>query len=144
MEFKEISKEYTNGNLTVIWKPKLCIHAAECVNSLPKVYNPNEKPWIKAENATPEELMAQIKKCPSGALSYRQKGDEQEKISDSSSTTKVEVVKNGPLLVHGDLNLSSQKGEENLTNKVSAFCRCGASGNKPFCDGSHQKTNFEG
>ncbi len=66
----EIRKEYTNGELTIVWKPGTCIHAAECVKALPKVYNPNEKPWLKIENATTEELKAQIKKCPSGALSY--------------------------------------------------------------------------
>ena len=49
---REIIKEYTNGDLTVIWKPKSCIHAAECVKRLPNVYDPNAKPWIKAENAS--------------------------------------------------------------------------------------------
>lgn len=67
---KEIIKEYSNGELTVVWKPKTCIHAAECVKALPKVYNPKEKPWIKIENATIEELKNQIMKCPSGALSF--------------------------------------------------------------------------
>lgn len=67
---KEIEKKYSNGELTVVWKPKKCIHAGECVKALPQVYNPREKPWIKVENATTEELKAQINKCPSGALSY--------------------------------------------------------------------------
>lgn len=68
---KEIVKEYSNGELTVLWKPAKCIHAAECVKSLPEVYNPAEKPWIKAENASTQALKDQIAKCPSGALSYR-------------------------------------------------------------------------
>ncbi|MCF8370419.1 MAG: (4Fe-4S)-binding protein [Bacteroidales bacterium] len=62
--------EYNNGEITIAWKPGLCIHAAKCVGALPQVYKPGEKPWIKIENATSEELMAQIKTCPSGALSY--------------------------------------------------------------------------
>jgi uncharacterized Fe-S cluster protein YjdI len=66
----EIKKEYTNSEITVVWKPETCIHAAECVKNLPQVYNPKESPWIKIENATTEELKAQINKCPSGALSY--------------------------------------------------------------------------
>ncbi len=143
MEFKEISKEYTNGDLTVVWKPKLCIHAAECVKALPQVYNPDEKPWIKAENASPEELMAQIKKCPSGALTYRLKGEEQND-NKPTDTFKMEIMTNGPLLAHGNITLSSEKGEEMLENKVTAFCRCGASNNKPFCDGQHKKINFQG
>ena len=67
---KDITKEYSNGELTIVWKPKACIHAAECVKALPKVYKPKAKPWITIENATTEELKIQIMKCPSGALSY--------------------------------------------------------------------------
>ena len=64
-----IKKEYTNGEVTIIWQPGLCQHAGICTKTLPNVYHPKEKPWITAENATTEELIAQIKKCPSGALS---------------------------------------------------------------------------
>lgn len=67
----ERQKEYTNGEITIVWKPGLCKHAAICVGTLPQVYNPGKKPWIKIENATTEELTEQIKKCPSGALTYR-------------------------------------------------------------------------
>lgn len=63
--------EYTNGEITVIWQPKKCIHTAICVKSLPQVYNPKEKPWLKPENATSAELKNQIDLCPSGALSYQ-------------------------------------------------------------------------
>ena len=63
--------EYTKGELTIIWQPSICQHAGICVKMLPKVYNPQERPWIKIENATTDELIAQINKCPSGALSYR-------------------------------------------------------------------------
>lgn len=62
--------EYSNGEITIVWKPGRCIHAAKCVGALPQVYNPSEKPWIKIENGTTEELIAQIKTCPSGALTY--------------------------------------------------------------------------
>ena len=67
---KEIIKEYTNRDITIVWKPTLCQHAAECVRLLPNVYNPREKPWIKPENASTNELISQINQCPSGALSY--------------------------------------------------------------------------
>jgi uncharacterized Fe-S cluster protein YjdI len=67
---KEIIKKYSNGELTVVWKPNLCIHSGVCVKTLPQVYNPKEKPWIKSNNASTDELKAQIMKCPSGALSY--------------------------------------------------------------------------
>ncbi|MDR0938955.1 MAG: (4Fe-4S)-binding protein [Mediterranea sp.] len=63
--------EYTNGELTIVWRPDLCFHAGVCVRSLPHVYRPRERPWVKMDNATTAELMAQIDQCPSGALSYR-------------------------------------------------------------------------
>lgn len=68
---KDIRKEYTNGEIAIVWQPQLCTHAGICVKTLPKVYNPQERPWVKPENATTAELIAQIEKCPSGALSYR-------------------------------------------------------------------------
>ncbi len=64
-------KEYSNGELTIIWQAHKCTHAAECVKALPNVYKPKEKPWITIENATTAELQAQISKCPSGALTYK-------------------------------------------------------------------------
>lgn len=70
MDSKEINKQYSNGELTVVWKPNKCTHAGECVKNLPHVYNPKEKPWIKPNNANTAELKSQISKCPSGALSY--------------------------------------------------------------------------
>lgn len=67
----ELKKEYSNSEVTIIWKPDLCIHAGECVKALPKVYNPKDRPWIKPENASGEEIRAQVAKCPSGALSIK-------------------------------------------------------------------------
>ena len=64
-------KEYTNGEITILWKPELCIHSGVCVKTLPRVYNPKKRPWIKIENATSEELVKQISKCPSKALSIK-------------------------------------------------------------------------
>lgn len=69
MENKVIS--YKTDELTVFWQPKLCIHSGICVKTLPKVYNPKNRPWVKPENATTEELIAQINACPSKALSYK-------------------------------------------------------------------------
>ncbi|PPL00927.1 (4Fe-4S)-binding protein [Parapedobacter indicus] len=63
--------EYTNGEITILWKPKKCIHAGVCVRTLPQVYNPKGRPWIKPEKATSEQLMDQVTQCPSGALSLK-------------------------------------------------------------------------
>jgi uncharacterized Fe-S cluster protein YjdI len=63
---------YSNGEITINWKPDKCIHAGECVKNLPDVYKPTEKPWVQINNASTEELKAQIAKCPSGALSWKE------------------------------------------------------------------------
>ncbi len=65
-----MTKEYSNGEITIKWQPNLCIHSGICVKTLPQVYNPKAKPWIAIEQAKTEELKDQISKCPSGALSY--------------------------------------------------------------------------
>lgn len=68
----EAVKTYTNGEITIVWEPGKCTHSGMCVKTLPQVYNPQAKPWIKIENATTEQLKEQLSKCPSGALSYFQ------------------------------------------------------------------------
>lgn len=65
-----MDKEYSNGEITIKWQQKKCVHAAVCVGTLPKVYNPKASPWIVIENATTADLKDQISKYPSGALSY--------------------------------------------------------------------------
>tara|TARA_R110000868_G_scaffold29420_7_gene109444 strand:+ start:8944 stop:9174 length:231 start_codon:yes stop_codon:yes gene_type:complete len=67
---KENFKEYTNGEITIVWKPSKCIHAGICVKTLPEVYAPKAKPWITPEKASTEALKSQILNCPSGALSF--------------------------------------------------------------------------
>lgn len=64
-------KEYSNGEITILWKPAVCIHAGVCVKTLPEVYHPQEKPWITIGNASSAELIQQVSKCPSGALSIQ-------------------------------------------------------------------------
>jgi uncharacterized Fe-S cluster protein YjdI len=68
MENKQI--KYSNGEVTVIWQPALCTTSGICVQMLPQVYCPNERPWVKIKNASTQELIEQVGKCPSGALSY--------------------------------------------------------------------------
>jgi len=67
---KDVVKQYTNGEVTVVWKSGLCTHSANCVRGLPEVFKPRESPWINLEHATSASIIEQVKKCPSGALSY--------------------------------------------------------------------------
>ncbi len=140
MANKNKTKEYSNGELTVVWEPQKCIHSGICVKTLPQVYNPNERPWIKVENASTEELKAQVNRCPSGALSYYMNGEDNQEAT--TLETKVEVLPNGPLLIYGTLKVKDKDGNVEVRNKTTAFCRCGASHNKPYCDGTHVKVDF--
>lgn len=66
----EKSIKYSNDDITVVWKPDVCIHSTFCWKGLIGVFNPKERPWIKMDGATTEQIIEQVSKCPSGALSY--------------------------------------------------------------------------
>ena len=64
----EASKEYSNGEVTIVWKAALCSHSGNCARGLAGVFKPLEKPWIDPSGASTDEIVAQVSKCPSGAL----------------------------------------------------------------------------
>lgn len=64
-------KEYSNGEVTILWDASKCIHSANCVKNLPEVFKPKEKPWVQMENSTSENIISTVNKCPSGALSMK-------------------------------------------------------------------------
>lgn len=66
------AKEYTNGEITVVWKAELCIHSGNCVRNLPLVFKPQERPWIQLDNGSSAAVVEAVGKCPSGALSIKQ------------------------------------------------------------------------
>jgi len=66
----EVTKTYTNGEVTVVWKAGLCQHSAICFRGLPKVFDPRNRPWVNPQGASTAAIVTQVKKCPSGALSY--------------------------------------------------------------------------
>jgi uncharacterized Fe-S cluster protein YjdI len=74
---KEITKKYTNGEVTIVWKPDLCTHSAKCFKGLGEVFDPKKRPWITPEGSTTEKIIDQVKKCPSGALGYYLNSEEQ-------------------------------------------------------------------
>jgi len=61
---------YSNGEVTIVWRPGRCIHSGNCARGLPEVFKPREKPWITPKGSTTEKIIVQVKKCPTGALSY--------------------------------------------------------------------------
>ncbi|MGB0916696.1 MAG: (4Fe-4S)-binding protein [Flavobacteriales bacterium] len=66
-----MKKEYTNGEITVVWQPDKCIHCAECAKGLGEVFKPRQKPWIQMGTVSSEDIKTQVEKCPSGAISLK-------------------------------------------------------------------------
>jgi uncharacterized Fe-S cluster protein YjdI len=135
-----IVKKYSNGDVIVIWEPAKCIHSAICVGGLPEVFDTQKRPWVNVQGATSKQIIEQVQQCPSGALSYLLEGEGNQE--SATMETVVEVLRNGPLLVYGTLKVKDKDGNESIKNKTTAFCRCGASNNKPYCDGSHVVAKF--
>ena len=136
------TKEYSNGEVTVVWDAKKCIHSGICVKGLPSVFRPKVRPWVRINEANTEAIVNQVKLCPSNALSYYMNSVVEP--CENNSMTKVEVLRNGPILVHGAIEVNHADGNKENKTKVSAFCRCGQSNNKPYCDGAHVKNEFAG
>jgi uncharacterized Fe-S cluster protein YjdI len=131
-------REYQKEDLTVIWDMPKCIHSERCWRELGSVFRRNEKPWVNLDGANKEEIMAQLDRCPSGALSYR--------LEDQINTEamKITINENGPAILSGSCSITHKDGSIEEREGNTALCRCGASANKPFCDGSHNKTEFKG
>ena len=143
----EKDKEYNNDDITISWKPEKCIHSANCVRTLPGVFNPNERPWVKIKNADTPHLIEAVDKCPSGALSWmrlEQPTFEEEVDAAIAENTTLSILKDGPILVKGGFEMIDDQGNVVEGGESVALCRCGASANKPFCDGSHKKVGFSG
>lgn len=140
-----LSKKYTNGEVTVVWKPGTCIHSEKCWRGLPGVFNPKNRPWINVGGATTDEITAQVDQCPSGALSWFRNGEEPTaSAATETDGAKVDIAPNGPILIHGNVELTHSDGKVENREKITALCRCGQSQNKPYCDGTHKKVGFEG
>ncbi len=141
----DLIKNYKAGDLTVFWKPSLCIHSEKCVHGLPEVFKPTDKPWIRLEGTSEAKVIAQVKKCPSGALSFISNIKNTTMDSNQSSDhVRVEVIPDGPLAVHSSCSISHSNGTIEQKPKKAFFCRCGGSANKPYCDGTHKKIEFKG
>ena len=106
-----------------------------------KVFDPKKKPWINVDAASNNEIINAIKKCPSGALQFST--GEGSDVEEESVVTIV-VAANSALRVSGNVRLEDSEGNQIESRERFALCRCGASQNKPFCDGSHKRIGFTG
>ena len=132
---------YSNDEITVSWDADTCFHSEVCTKNLSSVFNLKQKPWVNVNGATKEEIIKLINTCPSGALSYNLSSTEEKDITPRVS---IRIVPDGPMLVNGAFEFTDKDGAVSKVDKNTAFCRCGGSENKPFCDGTHKKIGFIG
>jgi CDGSH-type Zn-finger protein/uncharacterized Fe-S cluster protein YjdI len=129
--------EHIEGKeLTLLFDSKRCIHARFCVTGAPHVFLANvQGPWIKPDAAEIDHLVEIAHACPSGAIRYRRKDGKHDEAPPRVNLISIREA--GPYAVRGDIRLDGQPADFRAT-----LCRCGASKNKPFCDGSHHEIGF--
>lgn len=132
-------RQYQGEDITIHDNRVICSHAAECVNKLPAVFRLGERPWIEPNGADVEAIIAVIEECPSGALSYTRNGV---RYRDQEREPAIKIAKNGPYDVTGGIAIKVDAELQPPSREHYSLCRCGASKNKPFCDGSHHDTHF--
>ena len=158
------TRDYVGDGIVVHWDAERCFHSERCVTGLPAVFDRDRRPWVDAGAAPADRIAAVIDTCPSGALSYtrtdgvangrrgRTEGDAPEAsiavdevwVPPIEGPPETEVVitplRNGPLWVAGPVTLRLPDGS--MVETRVQLCRCGHSGSKPRCDGSHARVGF--
>lgn len=136
-------KTYASRTIAVSFDARRCIHAARCVHGAPDVFDPQARPWIQPEGADADRLAEVVARCPTGALRYeRLDGGPPEASPGEVSIT---FATDGPIYVRGPMPLADGAGGRyDDAGTRYALCRCGGSGNKPYCDGTHASMGFEG
>jgi CDGSH-type Zn-finger protein/uncharacterized Fe-S cluster protein YjdI len=129
-------QEYRGSQILIRFDADKCIHSRHCVLGQPEVFQANVPgAWIKPDNASAEAIVNVALACPSGAITYErlhgQPGESPPPVN------LVRLRENGPLAFHAQLKIAG-KGEA----LRATLCRCGASNNKPWCDGSHVAAGF--
>jgi len=129
--------EHIEGrDMTLIYEGKKCIHSRFCVTGAPDVFLANVVgPWIHPDAMPVDALVEIAHVCPSGAIRYRRKDGKPEESAPPVNLLSIREA--GPYAVRGELSIAGQAGSFRAT-----LCRCGASKNKPYCDGSHHEVNF--
>jgi uncharacterized Fe-S cluster protein YjdI/CDGSH-type Zn-finger protein len=132
-------KTYRGQDIEVSFDLDLCIHVGECLRGLPPVFKLDRRPWLLPEEGEADAVAEVVLRCPSGALQFRRHDGGPE---ETHQGTKVTPIKNGPLLVVGDIEVRRDDGTIEVLPRAT-LCRCGSSNHKPFCDNEHLKVGFQ-
>ena len=133
-------QDYVGKGITIHDNRSICSHAGFCTDRLASVFRMKTKPWIDPDGAGVGEIIEAVRRCPSGALSYSIDGVEHR---DQDREPMITVSKDGPYSVTGGVKLEDESRAEGASEEHYTLCRCGASKNKPFCDGTHWYVKFK-
>lgn len=158
-------RRYTNGEITVYWKPGACVHASYCYRELIEVFDPGRRPWVDMSGSTTERIIEVVNMCPTEALAWKWNDDEKNKNISLDQTNhivfrrpelmestnnegderplSVKVMTDGPIVLKGDFTFVYNGTRKQVKEGILSVCRCGASDHMPFCDGIHRKIGYE-
>ena len=131
--------DYAGQKITIYDNRSICAHAGICTDSLASVFRMKQEPWIEPDAAEVEEIIAVIQQCPSGALNFTVENTDN---VDQYDVASIFIAPNGPYVVSDCPDLNGAEWREGSSKQQYTLCRCGASKNKPFCDGSHWSVEF--
>ncbi len=127
-------------DVTVHFNRSICSGAGECVRNLPAVFVSGAKDWIRPDQATADEVVATVRRCPSGALTYSMGG---QAVTRDETVVSVRIVANGPYEITGPVEIDPPRWSIHASRTCFALCRCGRSANAPFCDYSHGEQGWQ-
>jgi uncharacterized Fe-S cluster protein YjdI len=135
-----VTRGYSTDRITVEWHAERCIHSANCVRALPKVFDPRRRPWVDVEAADADAIANAVLRCPTGALHFvRHDGGPQEQPDVPTTLTP---IRDGPLYVRGKVEVRALDGHAIRDATRVSICRCGLARQIPFCDNSCRKEHW--
>jgi CDGSH-type Zn-finger protein/uncharacterized Fe-S cluster protein YjdI len=140
MSDKKSVYEYEGKQVDAAWDQRLCIHVGECTRAHGELFKSGRDPWGQPDRGEADYVVDVVKRCPTGALTYKRKDGGEAETPEAAN--RVVVANNGPLYLSGDLEVQGAAEDMPGVRFRVALCRCGQSKNKPFCDNQHEKIDF--
>jgi len=130
---------YPGLSITIHDNRAICAHSGRCIEKLATVFRLGAKPWIDPDGAEAAAIIDTVRQCPSGALSFSLR---QVEFQEQMRAPAISVTQDGPYAMVGNVTLTGQAWAQGASSEHYTLCRCGASRNKPFCDGQHHLIKF--
>lgn len=135
-----VTRAYSTDRITVEWRAERCIHSANCIRALPRVFDPRRRPWVDIDAADADAIARAVLRCPTGALQFVRHDGGAPELPDAPTT--LTPIRNGPLYVRGDVEVRALDGHLLRRGTRVSLCRCGLARQIPFCDNTCRKAHW--